>query len=495
MLPPSYVRSDTGRAQCLRSTIVVNQCARTRYNRGYFTQALLKLLNTLGPNHIMCSQIIDRLQKEIKGSAEKLISARIWNFVLLCNIFWSRQSPQCEGFYSETRPIFQGYTSPKIKSFFNLSIRQTKLTLKGGEVHGFCKGDQFTVYKSRLEDHQKIPIATVEITKVFPHISLICLKNGILSLEEHPNAVALLTKSASQHFKVFVEQEDLRSRIEVLDLCILEHDRREAHIALSVDSSSEKQLRVEVVDRDLIGKCAELALKLKRHVVPNTTEDLTYVLTGLGHYYHHLKRTSDTLEDSIDNISVSFFEVRDTSFGHPRVVKVDNTLDLCRNNVINIDVKASDDPDDEQPIYGFEVTNNTKSEGEILFPVLLYFDNTNFTITRSFPHIVSGPDPEVVWPPQGKSMTIGYGVGAGSNVNPFDFYVGKDNDMEAGFFKLFLFFFENPVDLQNVVREEPLFTRSRGSHNLPLPARGTSTGRWGSITLTVIQRRIGQTSA
>ncbi len=66
--------------------------------------------------------------------------------------------------------------------------------------------------------------------------------------------------------------------------------------------------------------------------------------------------------------------MRDTGRGYPRVVKVDGAENLCRNNLIDIDVTANPDA-----IYGFEITNNT-DKGEILYPVLFYFDNTEFTI-------------------------------------------------------------------------------------------------------------------
>ena len=95
-------------------------------------------------------------------------------------------------------------------------------------------------------------------------------------------------------------------------------------------------------------------------------------------------------------------------------------------------------------------------------------------------------------PPMGQSVTIGYGVGAGANVPPFSFYVGKDWNMEASFFKLFLF--EKAVDLQGILQEESVFTRSRGMVQRPLqppnPPLGKSTDRWGTIILPVIQRRV-----
>lgn len=84
-------------------------------------------------------------------------------------------------------------------------------------------------------------------------------------------------------------------------------------------------------------------------------------------------------------------------------------------------------------------------------------------------------------------MTIGYGVGPGSNVQPFSFYLSEGNDVEAGFFKLFLF--ETPVDLQSVEQEESVFVKSRGMKAAKLSERQESTSRWGSITVAVIQRR------
>lgn len=85
-------------------------------------------------------------------------------------------------------------------------------------------------------------------------------------------------------------------------------------------------------------------------------------------------------------------------------------------------------------------------------------------------------------------MTIGYGVGVGSAVAPFAFYVDRDCHMEAGFFKLFLF--EKPVNLQGIQQKESIFTRSRTLIQTPLPPLGTSTDGWGSIIIPVIQRRI-----
>ncbi|KJA21668.1 hypothetical protein HYPSUDRAFT_41803 [Hypholoma sublateritium FD-334 SS-4] len=443
------------------------QTAVERRGRGVFSKALLKILDDLGPSAIPCAEIANRLATQIPGG----------------------QDPQCEGRYSKTRHFFQGYTTSSMKSFFDLIVDDTddtKLTLKGGEVHGFCTGDELAVYKSRSEDHQKNPVATVVITEVSTHTSTLHLrKHTTVSLQSYPHPVASLTKIVLHYLRVYVDPKDsaLLRRVKALNSCILKCVPEDAHIALSTDKSVGKQLRFDVVDRDLLGK--GLNLNLKPSFIDDTNENLAQVMKGLAHYYRHLKRTSATPSDSIDKITISFFQVLDTGLGHPRVVPVDGARNLCENNIININVTDAEDP----LIYGFEVTNNTE---EILFPVLLYFDNTEFTIIQSFPHIVSVENAEIPWPAMGQSMTIGYGVGTGANVPPFSFYVGKDCNMEAGFFKLFLF--DKPVDLQDIVREESVFARSRGMKQNPLPSLGKSTGRWGSIVLPVIQRRVEELS-
>ena len=293
-------------------------------------------------------------------------------------MLFSRQDPQCEGLHSERRPFFQGYTVPNMKTFFNIivdDIDDTKLTLKAGEVHGFCTGDELAVYESRSEDHQKSPIATVVINELSSLTSTLHFSTlPIKSLHAYPHHVASLTRMSYHYLEVYVDPKDsaLVHRVEALKLCILKGARDDAHIAVSVDETAGKKLRFDVVDRDLLGKGP--SLNLKPGFMDDTDEDLAQVMKGLSHYYRHLKRTSVTLNDCIDEISISFFQVRDTGFGHPRVVEVDGARNLCENNVININVA-----DEEDLIYGFAVTNNT---GITLYPVLLYFDSTEFTISE-----------------------------------------------------------------------------------------------------------------
>ena len=85
-------------------------------------------------------------------------------------------------------------------------------------------------------------------------------------------------------------------------------------------------------------------------------------------------------------------------------------------------------------------------------------------------------------------MTIGYGIGSGSTVSPFSFYMDESYDTEVGFFKLMLF--NKPVNLDNMVQTESPFGRSRAmKQKTALLPQQDQQQLWGSITLTVITRR------
>lgn len=88
-------------------------------------------------------------------------------------------------------------------------------------------------------------------------------------------------------------------------------------------------------------------------------------------------------------------------------------------------------------------------------------------------------------------MTIGFGLGAGSRVQPFSFYMRDDDDAEVGFFKFFLFK-ETVPDLRRILQAEPVFQQTRGYGRSPLPPpqlEDMMHRGWGTITLTAIQWR------
>ena len=85
-------------------------------------------------------------------------------------------------------------------------------------------------------------------------------------------------------------------------------------------------------------------------------------------------------------------------------------------------------------------------------------------------------------------MTIGYGVGWGSTMPPFSFYVTDGYDMEVGLLKLF--FFKEATTLDSIIQETPVFSKkARGMTHTNLSRLDEIPQAHGSITITVIQRR------
>ena len=167
------------------------------------------------------------------------------------------------------------------------------------------------------------------------------------------------------------ENAKLKSRIERLGYGSLTNEISKAQIAIT--SEEGQRLGFEVIDKDLVDKGVNFKL---RHL-DNTPQELALVMRRLSDFYTHLNDTTNTINKSIDmdKISVSFFQVRDTGVDHPHVVtEYGSARNLCENGVVDITVD-----EDHQSKYGFEVLNNNENR-DSLFPVLLYFDYTEFKI-------------------------------------------------------------------------------------------------------------------
>lgn len=253
--------------------------------------------------------------------------------------------------------------------------------MKEGRAHGFSKGDELTIYKSKSKEDRKQPVGVVIIDN-FDDISgssrLKILPNTpCFRLPCHP-APALLTRSIEPHLKLYIGSRDhsLVRRIRKLpglSNVVFTVTPSAAHISISVDkTNTEERLCFEVVDQDLFRENPNL--KIKPRFAPNSDDDdLQNILNGLAHYYWHLKRTSDSLSVTKE-ISPSFFKLQDTFTGQPRFIQEEGSPNLCNtSNVIDIEI-------DEEALYGLEITKNSE-HGANLFPVLFYFDNTDFTIS------------------------------------------------------------------------------------------------------------------
>ncbi len=146
-----------------------------------------------------------------------------------------------------------------MKVFFGLMFTGTGklLTLEGGKINGFSEGDQFLVYESRSEEHQKSALVTVEIIRAFDdtsYLRVIPMSVSVFSLDLYPKSAAILAKTASNTSDFTSTRKNLNCdrRVEALKLCTLT-EADVAHIALSIDNSTQ-ELRFDVVDHNLLKK-------------------------------------------------------------------------------------------------------------------------------------------------------------------------------------------------------------------------------------------------
>ncbi|KAF9476892.1 hypothetical protein BDN70DRAFT_922963 [Pholiota conissans] len=487
------------------------ELAKEEKGQGCFTSALLNLLQAIDSNTLRCSQIIQRLDK-IPG-----------------------QNPQCDGLHTE-RTIFHGFPAPHKKKFIDVRVARTNscppsgkmiasiprrasnvdgrsrllpeaqlsditkstnvspvmFVMDAGSANGLSKGDEFTVYKSQSEEDQNHPIGYLVIDIINSCRSYLRARGPEFGLSS-TFAPALLTKPAQPRLQIYIDPSDavdyreLISLIDSLDLqgtVVTTTDRKTAHISLSKHKNSA-HLCFDVIDAVLVEK----NISGCHHLVNSSIgkEDLATIIKELAHYYWHLKRGSPSNSSFL--VDISFYELeRHVVPPSPRG-PINPVVNLNKSGVIDLEVDAYEEEDDEdelgfhkesnQSVYGMELTNRTPWD---LYPTLFYFDNAKFTITSSYQPPISKEKSE---PPlrQGKSMTIGYGLGA--TVAPFTFSVSDlDAKTESGFFKLVLS--THPIDLLDMVQDVPVFDKTRGMRQLKDTTK--SSVNWASFNILIVQR-------
>jgi len=125
-----------------------------------------------------------------------------------------------------------------------------------------------------------------------------------------------------------------------------------------------------------------------------------------------------------------------------------------------------------------------------LYPYLFYFDPSDLVIIEWYtPPFGAGKgrlttDVDAPLPPRG-SLAIGYGDGG---VSPWQFLLRDGEDMDVGFFKLFVT--TSPADFSSVPQESPFEENMNVSRlGRPKAAQLLSTEKWGAMLSTVVQVR------
>ncbi|EIM89413.1 uncharacterized protein STEHIDRAFT_109599 [Stereum hirsutum FP-91666 SS1] len=147
------------------------------------------------------------------------------------------------------------------------------------------------------------------------------------------------------------------------------------------------------------------------------------------------------------------------------------------NGPVYIEVEA-----DVPKMYGQEITNDSKYA---LYPSLLYFDNSDFSIVRYY-LTPSSPSTAVPNPPLPANSTLTPGYGA-SGTPPHLYFLRLNQDLDIGYIKLFLN--TRYVDLSHIEQKSP-FEGAEGARLAAL-SRGVGGGEdrqskcRGRLTVTI----------
>ncbi|KAF8970570.1 caspase domain-containing protein [Flammula alnicola] len=449
----------------LRSYVFLSACsssesAKEFNGQGCFSSALLKLLRDVGPHNIKYSEIIPRLEK-IKG-----------------------QNPQCEG-VNRDRLIFDGYIPRFQENFFAVQKDSwNKLTLMAGSVHGFIEDDEFTIYRNKNAKENSLGV--LYIKKLGVTTSTMAFRHGISTFTlplSSASVYAIHTRSKTNEkaLLLYIEPSN-KALMSLVDSIISDNlqsigivstpaGASQAHIALSTDRK-KKRVLFEVVDKNVTGE----GFKCRKEVsIPRQgdSEDLARILKGLSHYYWHLYRNPEP-DSKFDGqcVSVAFYKLKKAE---ARLVPEDEQDNLNINNVVHVDVG------DEEVLYGLKLINESSRD---LFPVLFYFDNTDFSITLNSEHALAGghSNPEPPLKKQG-TMTIGYGSSA---FPPSTFLLDDNQDMDVGFFRLILS--TEPIDLHNIPQSS-VFELPNNRHSYIVRSRWELGPSWTAINIKIVQHR------
>ncbi|EAU85643.2 hypothetical protein CC1G_06356 [Coprinopsis cinerea okayama7 len=236
----------------------------------------------------------------------------------------------------------------------------------------------------------------------------------------------------------------------------------------------DKSLRVNVIDErvNVHGfQTVPFALAIQN------ADSIPQFLDRTAHFYRHLNALHPRC--SAESIDLKLFKLEEstTQFGdagYPVLYPTSDNLFEDGVAYLRVHSNALDSP----TMYGFEITNQSPFD---LHATILYFDNSDFSITRYYPDSGSG---EVI-PKHGGVAHIGYNHDAAT---PFTYFLRENQDVDVGFLQVLLT--EAPMEVDHILQFSA-FTQDTGPGFLSRspPSGGQASDIWGSMVFSIIQKR------
>ena len=257
--------------------------------------------------------------------------------------------------------------------------------MQAGTAHGITQGAEFSIYDSDIaatSPSNQLGILVAESTAdIRPFTTMLKLKGSTtIPIPLSKSSCVLQIKAGEEEDLLFFAPLDeklillydvLANRMKDLRTGrrrirpVLE--REKARLGLSIVG---ERIAFDIFDPLLVG----FGLTQMPRTVANYPQDIVRVLDGAAHFYWHLNRElKDALVDTAINIECNVLKPSDTydDSGYPILKPAEDNL----FQLGVIDIVASADT-----MYGFKVTNNSDRD---LYVNLFYFDNTNFSISKT----------------------------------------------------------------------------------------------------------------
>ncbi|KAG6809127.1 hypothetical protein H0H92_001457 [Tricholoma furcatifolium] len=427
-----------------------------RTNCGMFTSSLLKTLSKYNVSDLTYTALMHRLPMPI----------------------W--QTPHCEGQHVSRR-LFNKRGTGADGAFIFSQIAKTEdgtelYILHAGAAQGITEGSVFEVHITDLitdSRHANPPCGWLVVSNVRAFRSELTFPPNTPDFDIPRLFYCKLISRQRKEIKVYCADKEWLLSVFPSETCqtlsiTLTSTASEAHLQLSLLDGKVQFLRNDPMINPW------LQPQLPHSIKKTEIHAIREVVRCWVHFTYHLTRRASSEFKGV------WMELRELGSKHS--ASYDGTLcpfgpNLIENEPAGLVV-------DEDARLGMVIHNRTDRP---LYPYLFYFDPSDLLIIEWYtPPFGAGQgrlttDVDAPLPPQG-SLTIGYGSGG---VSPWQFLLRDNDDMDVGFFKLFLT--TSPADFSSIPQESPfedINTRSRR-----MKVAFPDDEGWGTILSTVVQLR------
>ncbi|KAF8205490.1 caspase domain-containing protein [Mycena galopus ATCC 62051] len=395
-IPSHIFLTACGQQQCARECL-----SATGEPCGFFTNSLIKLLRSVGPNRITYASLTDLLPT------------------------LPDQSPQCEG-SNKDRYLFEVEGPAHDLQTHALAVKgDGTMVVNAGSIHGVVAGTQFAL-KADPEDLD----STLVAVSVGPESSVVIAAPGRASaFDDGAQLVVADWKNDAAIMKVYVRASE-NPPLAIAD--VLGQGARTNFLV--VDSLANADLSIQ---RTAGGELslARLDAKLSRYNLPDVrlpvlTTNLPSVLDAIAHFNYFLGKRPAHGQHSVallphGDVRVEMYNLRG-EYG-ARVPNMELGDLVGDENEVRFRL-------DTQEKYGFAICNYSERD---LFPYLFYFDPASYSIDAWYL-----PESETMSAPlparssaEPTRITVGYGPSGGY---AFQFVIPDGVTTDTGFLKLFV---------------------------------------------------------